>query len=81
MFRISLSCKASELKTIKALDKFGKSFPFRYYVKCNRDGSLGVDFKVKNLSARNEILRRLRHIKNFQLLDIKTEKGRFNELQ
>ena len=52
MFSIKLSCNAEEIKITKCLDRFGKSFPFRYTVNLDKGDVLDIEFHVRNLAAR-----------------------------
>ena len=78
MFKVKLSCKVVEAKAARTLDKFSKNSYFRYTIKSTNieDSPISIDFDVKNLAARNELIRRFRHIRDFQLLEIQTERGR-----
>jgi len=77
MFKINLNCdKSNENKVSKSLEKFGQNFQFIYTVMAN--DQLEIEFFCKNLSARNEIVRRLKHIKGFKILSMRTEKGEEN---
>jgi len=70
-------CKGQEPKVLKTLEKFGRGFNFPYSVNADKN-ELELEFYAKNLSSRNEVLRRLRHLKNpdFELVSIQTKKVR-----
>jgi len=68
-----MMCKGPENKVVRTLEKFGKSFSFPYTVGADKD-QLKLEFCVRNLAARTEILRRLRHVKGFELTTVRTDK-------
>jgi hypothetical protein len=78
MLKVKLICQnVRESKILKTLEKFGKNFSFHYSVCADKD-HLQVEFDVKTLGARNEVLRRINKLKNIELISITTEKVESN---
>ena len=75
MLNIVLQCKGvSEMKMVNLLEKYGRSIRINYSVD-GSDNNLQVSFNVRTISARNEILRRIKLLKKIELLTVQTHRG------
>jgi len=81
MLKVKLECKGtSSDKIVNCLSKFGRSFPFKYRVWCEKD-TVYSEFSVQSVSAMNELKRRLGHIKGIEFNFVEVEKVLEVELQ
>jgi hypothetical protein len=73
VLEVRIKGKGPENKVVRTLEKFSKGFDFPYSIHTNK-GQFKLEFCVRNLAARTEILRRLRHVKGFELLSVDTQR-------
>jgi hypothetical protein len=74
MLKIELKVQnIPETKLAVCLNKFGKSFPFEYTIEA-AGATATAKFCLENLSALNELCRRLKHLKGIQFRFSKIEK-------
>jgi len=73
MLKVRLKVRnVSVAKIVNCLSKFGHSFKFQYKVWCEND-TLYSEFSVQNVSALNELKRRLGHLKSIEFNFIEVE--------
>jgi len=78
MLKVKLRCQNTKPdKVAKCLSKFSKRYPLNYKVEVTNSVS-SCSFEIKSMSLLNEILRRLRHIRDINI-EYEIEKVSNNE--